>query len=327
MRVVLMYSLGSPSQAHLERLHALATDLDIVVATDEQQARAAVHDAEVILGHRYLRQSLPGARRLRWVQSSAGSVDRLPLSELAKRRVILSRSTIDSEEVAAHAVTLAWAVARALPEAFQNQRAHAWQKDLRFGPMPHRGLVLGVGPVGAAIVRRLDAHGIRVICARRRKPDGERALPCERWVLGGEWRDTLAHVDWCFLALPHTSETADLFDENALRSLRRDAVLVNVGRGQTLDTRALIRVLNEGHLTGAALDVVAGSPLPPQHPLWTTPRLLVTPHIASHHPGRNTRLEHYFEQQLARYLAAEPLLDQVDLTAMSSERPADGELA
>lgn len=319
MRVVLMYSLQPPSQAHIERLKGLAHGLEVIVAGCKAEACKAAVDAEVILGHRYLRQCLPSARRLRWVQSSAGSIDRLPLAALAERGIILSRSTIDFDEVAAHAVALAWSLTRALPEARDNQLQKRWNTNLNFGPTPRKALVLGVGPVGLSIARRLRAQHISVDCAKRSPPQqGVSELPCDRLLAGGQWRAALPEVDWCLLALTHTPETSGLFDEAALRTLRADAVLVNVGRGETLDTDALIRVLNEGHLTGAALDVVHPSPLPPAHELWRTPRVFITPHVGSHQPARVARLERYFEDQLARYLAGEPLRDQIDLSAATT---------
>jgi phosphoglycerate dehydrogenase-like enzyme len=313
MRVVLMYSLGAPSREHLERLAALGPELEIVPATSEADAKKAVAEAEVILGHRYLRQCLPFARRLRWVQSSAGSLDRLPLAELAKRGVVVTRNTTDSHVVAAHAVALAWALARALPAACRQQAAEHWHQELRFAPLPRRALVIGLGSVGKAIAARLRAQGIAVACAKRDRPEPVVESTCEQILTAGRWRDLLPEVDWCFLALTRTPETIRIFDESALRSLRSDAVLINVGRGETLDTTALLRVLEEGHLAGVGLDVVSPSPLPRGHPLWAVQRVLITPHIASHHPGRNERVERYFENQLARYLGGSPLFDIVDL--------------
>lgn len=316
-----MYSLAPPSPAHLQRLQALGSDVELVVASDEATALAAAGEAEVILGHRFLRQCLPAANRLRWVQTSAQGVDRLPLEELAERGIVLTRSTLDAESVAIHAVALAWSLARAIPEAWRNQQAGAWVPRLHFAPLPRKALVMGYGPIGQAIAHRLAAQGIETTCARRRVPDTGTDGPCTRLVAGDAWRSALADADWCFLALPHLPETSGMFDEPALRALPPHAVLVNVGRGETLDTDALQRVLDSGHLAGVGLDVVDPEPLPPGHPLWQSPRVLVTPHVASHQPGRNERVEVFFERQVQRFLAGEPLLDQVDLDAAIRQRP------
>jgi phosphoglycerate dehydrogenase-like enzyme len=324
MRILLMYSLAPPSPAHLERLQQLGSGIELVVAMDETTALAAAGDAEVILGHRFLRQCLPAARRLRWVQTSAQGVDRLPLEALAEHGIVLTRSTLDAESVAIHAVAMAWSLTRAIPEAWRNQQAQSWDQRLRFAPMPGKALVMGHGPIGQSIARRLVAQGIETICAKRRVSGTESDSVCTRLVAGDGWRDELADADWCFLALPHSPETSGLFDENALRALPPHAVLVNVGRGETLDTAALQRVLDSGHLAGAGLDVVDPEPLPPEHPLWQSPRVLITPHVASHQPGRNERVEQFFERQVKRFLAGEALLDRVDLGSAIRQRPGAG---
>ena len=317
-----MYSLAPPSREHLERLQTLSPGLEVVVAANEAHALDAAADAEVILGHRYLRQCLPLARCLKWVQSSAGGIDRLPLADLAERGVILSRSTLDSDTVAAHALALAWSVSRGLPQAYRQQQVGTWDQRLALTRLPETAIVIGLGAVGTAIAKRLKAQGITVLCGKRSKPAADPASPCAEIFCNGAWRSALPRVDWCFLALVHTPETTKIFDETALRALPPHAVLVNVGRGETLDTDALQRVLLEGHLAGVALDVFESGPLPTGHPLWHAPRTLITPHVASHHPGRIERIERYFEEQLSRYLSGQPLKDLVELPPTGSGDPA-----
>jgi phosphoglycerate dehydrogenase-like enzyme len=314
-----MYSFGQPTPQHLARLRALAPGLEIVPVTNEKQALDAVGPAEVILGHRYLRQSLGRAKLLKWVQSSAGSVDRLPIMDLARRGILLTRSTVDSREVAAHAIALAWSLTRALPQALMQQMKEKWDQQLPFAPMPKKAIVIGYGAVGEAIAERLRAQDIRVICSKRGTDRPDPPTPCEQILFDEQWLNYLAEVDWCFLALQHTPQTTRIFDEAALLSLPARAILVNVGRGQTLDTAALVNVLQEGHLAGVALDVTEPSPLPAGHPLWRAPRLLITPHVASHHPGRGERIERYIEQQVSNFLAGEALRDVVDMEAMIAE--------
>ena len=123
----------------------------------------------------------------------------------------------------------------------------------------------------------------------------------------------LPKADWCFLALPYTAETQNLFTADILRQLPAHAVLVNVGRGETLVTADLCQVLREGHLGGAALDVISPKPQDPGDDLWQTPRLLITPYVASHCQERSTAIEQFCEQQCQRFMAGEPLQDAVDL--------------
>ena len=311
MTLLLMYSPSPPSTAHVERLRALSPDLTVAVATSEADALAHAPTAEVILGHRYLRQVLPHAPRLRWVQSTSGDTDALPEAALAARGVVLTRFTGGASIVARHGLALAWALTRGVPALVYHQQAGRWEKALPLLPAPSRALILGTGAIGQALGRRLRADDVHVTGVKRRV-DGP--IPGFDALLNrSAWHRALPTTDWCFLALPNVPGTRAMVDEPALRALPPHAVVVNVGRGETLNTAALMRVLNDGHLGGAALDVVphALDPLPPDHSLWTTPRLLLSPHVAGHDPDRHAFVEPFVEAQVARYLAGTPLRDVV----------------
>lgn len=298
-----MYSTHAPSAGHVDRLRRLGASVS--VAHSEGDALAAAPEAEVVLGHRYLRQVLPSVRRLRWVQSTAGGTDRLPEAALKARGITLTRMADTAPAIARHAVTLAWSLTRNLPAFVRQHDAGRWAPPGAWLPAPRRGLVLGTGAIGSAIAARLGADDVEVLGVRqsdRPAPPGVDVL-----LRGGAWRGALPTVDWLFLALPHTPATAGFVGEAELRALPPHAVVVNVGRGETLDTAALCRTLADGHLGGAALDVVAPRPSGPDDPIWTTPRLLLTPHVASHRAERATQIEATCEAQVARYLAGEPL--------------------
>lgn len=310
MHVLLMYSTHEPSPEHVARLEGLGDAIRVTVAESEETARAAARDAEVIFGHRYLRQSLPQARRLRWVQSTAGGTDRLPRRELARKQVVLTRMTATAPTVARHAVTLAWAIARRLPNAMDRQTDGRWEDGFDWPPRPEEALVLGTGHVGGAIAERLCADQIRCYGARRTPSSGS-TDPFDRIYDRASWPEVLPRIDWLFLALPHTPETRNLVGEEVLRALPARAIVVNVGRGETLVTEDLCGALASGHLSGAALDVVHPRPTGPEDPIWETPRLLITPHVGAHSRERSRTMERFCEEQLARYLAGEPLENRV----------------
>ena len=115
------------------------------------------------------------------------------------------------------------------------------------------------------------------------------------------------------LTLPHTPATAGLMDLRRLEALKEDAILLSAGRGSVLDQDALIRVLEQGRLWGAALDVTVPEPLPPDHPLWNAPNLLLTPHLAGGMRLDVTRdnCVRMALENLRRYLAGQPLENRV----------------
>jgi phosphoglycerate dehydrogenase-like enzyme len=313
MTILLMYSTHAATAGHLQRLGSLGPHLRVEVADSESDAAAKVAQADIVLGHRYLRQSLPHATRLRWVQSTAGGVDRLPLHELRSMSVRLTRCSIASPMIARHAVTLAWSLNRAIPQALDHQRQGRWSQDLRLAPLPRTTMVLGLGSIGRAVARLLKADGMQVIGVKQSTAGGTMG-DCDRLIVADQWRRWLPSTDWLIAALPLTKATRGMIDESALRDLPSHAIVVNVGHGATLDTESLSRVLQTGHLQGAALDVIQPKPQSAQDPLWQTPRLLITPHVASHQPERGALIESYCERQVDRFLRGQPLEDEVDLT-------------
>lgn len=308
--ILVMYSNFLPSGAHLERLARLADGFQIFVATSEHEAVAYATKAEIILGHRYLRQALPHAKNLRWVQSTAAGVDHLASPELLSIAPILTRCPIFSDVIAQHAYALAWSVIRRIPEAVAAQARGEWARPFDMLPPPKVAMVLGMGQIGLALARLLKANGIRVIGAGRVcKPEMNEV--CDEVLTGAAWREHLHRADLCFLALPLTQGTKGLFDDAAIRALPSHAVLVNIGRGATLDTKALALHLRKGLLGGAALDVLDEIPQPADD-LWSTPRLLITPKVSAYHPEMQRKMEHFIEEQVARYLRGEHLAHQVD---------------
>ncbi|MCG8430344.1 MAG: NAD(P)-binding domain-containing protein [Candidatus Omnitrophica bacterium] len=302
--VLLMYSNHYPSREHISRLAEIAPGYAVRVASSEKEALKYAPDAHIIMGHRYLRQVLELALHLRWVQSSAGGIDRMPLEQLRERNIALSRTSFPSNILARHAHTLAWALIRGIPECCFLQQKKIWSTAVKLLPQPKAALVMGVGAIGKDIARLLKRDGIRVYGVKRSRDDESRAL-CDRLLGMDEWRAVLPDADIVFLALPNTRFSRGIFDADAIAHLPAHAVIVNVGRQETMDTPAIISALRNERLGGAALDVFERTPLPQDDPLWEAPRFIVSPYIAGRYPGRAKDLESYFEKQLERFLKNE----------------------
>jgi phosphoglycerate dehydrogenase-like enzyme len=159
-------------------------------------------------------------------------------------------------------------------------------------------LIVGYGSIGKAIETRLAPFGptfLRV--ARSARPGVE---PVERL------DDLLGLADIIVLIMPLTSETHHLFDARRLAKIKQGALLVNAGRGATIDTDALLDALQQKRIR-AAIDVVDPEPLPPEHPLWSAPNLLLTPHIASDSARTMQRAFQLASEQVQRFVRNEPL--------------------
>jgi phosphoglycerate dehydrogenase-like enzyme len=165
-----------------------------------------------------------------------------------------------------------------------------------------RVVILGMGSIGSAIAERLRPFDVEIVGVGRSARDGVRALA----VLD----EILPSTDILVAMLPLTSETAGLLDARRLALLPDGALLVNAGRGRTVVTEALVHEVGSGRLR-AALDVVDPEPLPKDHPLWALPNVLITPHMAGDSPSTTVRCFELAGDQIRRFAAGEPLLNQV----------------
>lgn len=303
-----------PSPCHLAELRQAAPSIQFHVAADEESARKLVRDAEIILGNRYFLQSLPGARKLRWFQSNSSGMDLILRGRrYLDRLVVTSAKGVYDDEIAEHAVALLLALTRQIPRFVHQQAERNWKRT-RLERLSDAGaLILGWGGVGRAVASRLVAFGVKVWVARRSPLPESTAIKGVRTTGAGKWREFLPRVRVLVLALPLTGETRAVVGEKELGRLPRGALLVNVGRGETIDEAALIRYLGSGHLAGAALDVCKREPLREDDPLWRAPNVLITPHVARSWEEPPYRWESLFVENVRRFSAGEPLLNVVDL--------------
>ena len=314
MNLLLMYQ---PSPAHRASLERAAPGTAIMVARDEPGAAHLIRDADAVLGNRYFLQSLPYARRLRWMQSNSAGVDRiLAAGDRLSEVTITSARGVYDDEMAEHTLALALGLVRGLHHARENQLAQRWERTGLRTIASLRCLILGWGGLGRATALRLSALGAQVAGVRRQLAAGQ-TKDGQGFLLwsGATWRAALPETDLLILALPLTPETYHLVGADELALLPPGAFVINVGRGGTLDEDALLAAIERGSLAGAGLDVFEQEPLPAGHPLWSARNLLLTPHVARSMEQPPYRWEPLFVENLRRYTAGEPLLNIVDKEA------------
>jgi phosphoglycerate dehydrogenase-like enzyme len=163
-------------------------------------------------------------------------------------------------------------------------------------------LIVGYGAVGSAVEDLLAPFGCAVTRVASEERDSRRG-PVQSVT---RLPDFLADADVVVLSIPLTPQTRQLFDAGLLARMKDGALLVNVSRGAVLDTDALLKEAHTGRLR-AALDVTDPEPLPQAHPLWTTPGVLITPHVGAFTLSLWPRLEALIRSQLARFAAGEEL--------------------
>ncbi|WP_407562854.1 D-2-hydroxyacid dehydrogenase [Streptomyces sp. 184] len=269
------------------------------------------------------------APRLRWVQLDTSGCDHVVGTDLwASGTPLTTIGGVSPRPLAEYVLMMILAHAHHLPETIR------LQQDARWPDFPHRwnrlmprmlpGATVGVvgyGRIGREIGRLAAAFGMNVVGLRRGGPRageryGEEAAGDPAALVGPEGLyDLLAASDYVVLTVPYTDGTRDLLDAAAFAKMKHGAMLINAARGGVVDETALLDALRSGQVGRAALDVFAEEPLPPSHPLWKEPNVLVTPHIAGFAPGYHEQVKALFTENVRRFLAGSPLVNLVDRKA------------
>ena len=239
--------------------------------------------------------------RLRLVQLLTAGAERF-IGRLPDGVVLCNARGAHTPSTAEWVMAATLAAQRGIPFFTREQDAGRWTFTRQHTLFGARVLVVGAGDIGRAIGRMLDGFGVEVDFVARSARDGVHAT--------SELPQLLLHADVVVLVVPVTPETTGMVDASFLAAMKDDALLVNAARGVVVDTDALLAELTGGRLR-AALDVTDPEPLPPGHPLWTAPGLLLTPHVGGEIPGTVERGAASVTAQLRRVLAGEPLADVV----------------
>jgi phosphoglycerate dehydrogenase-like enzyme len=266
--------------------------------------------------------------RLKLIQLSTVGYEHLKPMHLEDRslRVCNARGIFDSA-IAEWNLTMMVALTRDLRGMIRNQEHGVWDRSGRFHQEVRERVVglWGYGGIGRDTARLAKAFGMKVhVMTRggiRPRPDHycpvgtgdpEGRLP-DRVFVAGQEQEFLSGLDFLVLALPHTKESTGLIGEKELKALPRHAFLVNPARGPIVQEQALLRALRERWIAGAALDTHFAYPLPPDHPLWRFPDVILTPHISGAEKSRlfSSRMAELFRQNVERYRSGKPLLNEL----------------
>jgi phosphoglycerate dehydrogenase-like enzyme len=305
-----------------ERLRADFPEVAVTRITSGETLLQEISDSTILFGASFGPEHLRAARRLRWIHSTAAAVHDLLFPELVNSDVLLTNAReVHGIVVAEHVMAMMFALARRIPESVRFQAKHVWGQailwETRHTPQELGGATLGLiglGSIGRNVAQRASAMGMKIIAVRehadRPKPQNvDEVLP------SSQLDRLLSQSDYVVLSPPVTPATRGMIGREQLAAMKRDGYLINVGRGSLVDEAALISVLREHRIAGAALDVFDEEPLPPDSPLWDLENLLITPHTG----GMTEKMweRHYalFSDNLRRYLSGQRLLAVVDKQA------------
>jgi phosphoglycerate dehydrogenase-like enzyme len=290
----------------------------LVPVEDPVDLAVVLPDAEVFAGFHFPRAHFAAAQRLRWIHCAAAGVEANLFPELVASDVILTNSAgLHAVSIPEHVLGQMLVLARNFHEALRLQARAEWN---RFGVISYGATirelhganlaVLGAGAIGANLAQRAAALGMHVRVMRR---DAARPVPgAEAVVPPAALHDLLVWADWVVCTLPLTAETRGIIDATALRAMRSSTFLINIGRGEHVDEAALVQALRSGAIAGAALDAFNQEPLPSDHPFWSLPNLVLTPHISGYTPHYFQKMLALFEDNLERFVHGRALRNVVD---------------
>lgn len=316
IKVVIWTAVGRT--ALLEALAPLA-DVAVEVAHTSAEFFAALSAAQIIVitgtSDTYSAEvaaRVRGARMLRWIHLMSAGYEGIVENGLPEHCVLTGPGEGVSTAVAEHALALLWALARGLPDAIRQQARQQWDRKYAAETLTLAGktlLVAGFGAIGRKIGVIAQAIGMHVIGVSR---SGRPHADAHEVHSFSNLLELLPRADAIVVALPLAATTLNLFDQHAFGHCRPGALFVNIGRGGTVDQRALLTALGEGTLRAAALDVMTPEPLPAGDALWNTERLLLTPHVGgAGDPQAIRRMAAQFAEDVVRFIRNEPLVNVV----------------
>jgi phosphoglycerate dehydrogenase-like enzyme len=291
-----------------ERVHmgGLPPNVDVRLVPPEPEPVPDLAEVDLVVPFMRTREPLlellagpPG--RLRVIQTLTAGVDWL-VGRVPEHVMVCNARGVYDAPLAEWVVGAILAMQRGLVQSRDAQGRCEWEAMEPPELSGRRVVILGLGSIGTAIADRLRPFGVEVIGVGRTARNGVRGLADLDEVL----RDAEIIVD----ILPLTSETSGMLDARRLSLLPNGALVVNAGRGRTIDTAALVEELQAGRIR-AALDVTDPEPLPPDHPLWGLPNVLISPHMAGDSPASTVRSFELAGDQVRRFAAGEPLINEV----------------
>jgi len=319
-------------ESRLLRIVDAAGAMQVVNATDEQQALREIGAADGFYGKMTPQLLSAAGANLRWVQSPTASLEHYIFPELVDHPLQLTNMRgLYGDVIADHVMGYVICLARNFPFYIRNQTESKWEaaggEAGRAGFLTGPGVatatdhahihlsdttmgIIGLGQIGAEIGRRAAAFSIQVIAVdplRSEPPEGIDSL----WKMD-RLDDLLAQSDWVVVAAPHTPETERMIAAEQFQKMKSSAYFINIGRGAIVVLDDLVAALEQREIQGAALDVYEVEPLPADHPLWTMPNVLLTPHIAACSPRISERHTATLLDNVRRFATGEDLRNVVD---------------
>lgn len=319
LRIVVMSGF-EPSELEQLTKAAVGRKVEIIQARGRDDLRAKLQTAEVLYGA-ISAADMDFAPKLKWIQAGGAGMEGFDKKVLASQITVTNMARIFAPGIAETAMGLLLCISRGISTYYMPQFYKRQWKEVGTVKSPdHIELagrtmgIVGMGGIGTEIAKRAHyGFGMKVYATDAKpmaKPDFVEILREPAW-----FPEMAKQVDVLVSAAPHTPKTEKMFNEQIFRSMKKGSIFIGMSRGKLFDDMALVKVLKEGHLRGAGLDVFPVEPIPSDHPIFDCTNVVMTPHTSGWGVERQVRLVSHFAENIRRYTIGEPLLAVVDKTA------------
>lgn len=294
-----------------DKIQAVAPDYLVKTELTEDELPAV----EISVGwSKKFSEQLLASDQLKWVQSISAGVDYLPLNDFSDREILLSNgSGFHALSISEHIIGVLLGYYRGLNQSVKNQEQKIWGQDaIHYDQLAGKNLlVVGTGHIGQQLSKSIRSLGVNTYGINTT------GHPVEGFTETYSIKNLskiVSEMDIVVGILPGTHETYHIFNSDIFKKMKKSAIFINVGRGDTVHTKELITALEEKHIAFAALDVFEEEPLPKESPLWDFENILITPHISGLTVDFQNKFMKIFLANLKSYVANKELsVNQVEL--------------
>jgi phosphoglycerate dehydrogenase-like enzyme len=312
--------IATPGSSYLSALDRLKDELTWNITEDPAAAAEHAPSADLILTGvgaftPAVQAAVAHASKLQWLHSLSAGVDPIMATSLRQSDIpVTNAKGAYSASLGEYCVAAMLYFAKDLWRMRTSQKNGKWDVfDVNMLEGKTLG-ILGYGDIGKAAAKRAKAFDMKIIALRRRpEMSAGDGLADEVWGMDRKI-ELMAVADYLLLAMPNTPDSKGTVAEAELRAMKSTAVIINLGRGNAIEEKSLIRALQENWIRGAALDVFEVEPLPEKHPFYDMDNMLVSAHTADHTPTWREDSMEIFMRNYARFRAGEPLQNLVDKT-------------
>lgn len=307
-----VFHLTAERYRDAEKRHPdVARHVRTTIATDRRAFYDAIGSADVLVGWWFPKKELAEiAPKLKWIHVIGAGIEHLlPLDWLPKGVALVNNRGVHAPKAGEYVTMALLMLNNAVPALVTSQREREWNEIFSTSIQGKTLAVVGVGHMGGTAARKAKGLGMRVLGVRR---SGRPHRYVDEMFRPDELEKVLPRADFVLVTTPVTRETRGMIGERELDLVKRGASFINLGRAEVVDYEVLRRKLKQGDIAGAVLDVFDPEPLPKSSPLWTTPNLVITPHVAS--DDREAYIPRTMDlvfENVRRHLEGKPLKNRV----------------